>query len=312
MRSDPTLFPLSAPGSLADVLRTLAAEPGRHGLLAGGTELMVAFGSGRLPTRPLLSIQHLAELRFIRVDHDAIHIGSGTTFTDIRRHAALSAAVSVTRAIGIVDWFAGQPEPRHARWQHLQRLARRRLTPRPARLRRHPHPGKLNRRTHRPLRRVSSRLQANRAHTHRAPAHHHDPPPLRWLSPLHPQGRHPQRAGYLKGRTRCPGQSRGRHPRRHPHRRRRTRRPSAPLLRHGSRSCRARHRRCRHPPSTRRARPGNPPHRRHPLHRPLSCRGRRQSARRVSSLALANLYSDRNSPRPATDRSDATDRSPST
>jgi CO/xanthine dehydrogenase FAD-binding subunit len=73
------------------VLQQLAAEPGRHALLAGGTELMVALNTGRLGSRSLISIQHLRELRFIRVDTDMIRIGAGTTFTDIRRNEAIAA-----------------------------------------------------------------------------------------------------------------------------------------------------------------------------------------------------------------------------
>ncbi len=91
MRSDVSQFDLIAPPSLDAVLTTLAREPGKHTLLAGGTELMVALGTGRLNQHSLLSIQHLRELRFIGVDDSAIHIGSGTTFTDIRRSKAIAA-----------------------------------------------------------------------------------------------------------------------------------------------------------------------------------------------------------------------------
>ena len=93
MRSDVSHFSLHAPASLEAVLVRLAAEPGRHTPIAGGTELMVALNTGRLQQRSLLSIQHLRELRFIRVEVDAVHIGAGTTFSDIRRHAELSAAL---------------------------------------------------------------------------------------------------------------------------------------------------------------------------------------------------------------------------
>jgi len=90
MRSDAALFELEAPATLDAVLAQIAAEPGKYTAIAGGTELMVALGTGRLAQRSLLSIQHLNELRFIRVEDDAIHIGAGTTFTDIRRSAAIA------------------------------------------------------------------------------------------------------------------------------------------------------------------------------------------------------------------------------
>ncbi|MES2394246.1 MAG: FAD binding domain-containing protein [Acidobacteriota bacterium] len=90
MRSDVEQFELVAPPSLGSVLAQLAADPGKHTPIAGGTELMVALAAGRLQQRSLVSIHHLHELRFIRVESDAIHIGSGTTFTDIRRSAAIA------------------------------------------------------------------------------------------------------------------------------------------------------------------------------------------------------------------------------
>lgn len=89
MRSDVAGYELSAPANLQAVLTQIASEPGRHTLIAGGTELMVALNTGRLGTRALISIQHLRELRFIRVAADAIHIGAATTFTDIRRDETL-------------------------------------------------------------------------------------------------------------------------------------------------------------------------------------------------------------------------------
>ena len=91
MRSDVSAYELSAPANLQAALKQLAAEPGRHTLLAGGTELMVALNTGRLGSRSLISIQHLRELRFIRVEADAIQIGAGVTFTDIRGNATIAS-----------------------------------------------------------------------------------------------------------------------------------------------------------------------------------------------------------------------------
>lgn len=86
MHSDPTQYALTAPATLEAALHLLASKPGQHTPIAGGTELMVALGAGRLTQKSLVSIHHLAELRFIRTDDTHIHIGSGTTFTDIRRN----------------------------------------------------------------------------------------------------------------------------------------------------------------------------------------------------------------------------------
>ncbi len=89
MHSDASEFALTTAASLNDVLQQLAAEPGRHTPIAGGTELMVAFNTGRLTARSLVSIQHLQDLRFIRAEDDVVHLGAGTTFTDIRRSLVL-------------------------------------------------------------------------------------------------------------------------------------------------------------------------------------------------------------------------------
>jgi CO/xanthine dehydrogenase FAD-binding subunit len=102
MHSDVSQFALKAPSTLAAVLAQLAAEPGKHTPIAGGTELMVALNAGRLAQKSLLSINHLRELRFIHAESDAIHIGAGTTFTDIRRDKEI--AKSLPMLIQSASW----------------------------------------------------------------------------------------------------------------------------------------------------------------------------------------------------------------
>jgi CO/xanthine dehydrogenase FAD-binding subunit len=89
LHSNPLDYQLVAPASLQAVLETLASEPGHYTPIAGGTEIMVALGAGRLTKKNLVSINHLHELRFIDVTPDTIVLGSGTTFTDIRRNPTL-------------------------------------------------------------------------------------------------------------------------------------------------------------------------------------------------------------------------------
>lgn len=93
MRSDVTQYELTAPPTLTAVLEKLANEPGKHTPIAGGTELMVALGVGRLQPKSLLSLQHLAELRFIRQEGDSLVLGANTTFTDIRKNALVAEAL---------------------------------------------------------------------------------------------------------------------------------------------------------------------------------------------------------------------------
>jgi len=91
MRSNADEYELIAPPTLNAVLQTLAQNPTRYTPIAGGTELMVALSAGRLPQKHLLSINHLRELRFIEVTPGAITLGSGATFTDIRRNPLIAA-----------------------------------------------------------------------------------------------------------------------------------------------------------------------------------------------------------------------------
>jgi CO/xanthine dehydrogenase FAD-binding subunit len=95
MRSNVTNYELIAPSSLEAVLQILADSPDRYTPIAGGTELMVGLGAGRLQSKKLISLWNLEELRFIEVTPDAIIIGAGTTFTDIRKHPVIADEFSI-------------------------------------------------------------------------------------------------------------------------------------------------------------------------------------------------------------------------
>ena len=95
MRSNVNQYDLIAPTSLDAILQILADSPDHYTPIAGGTEIMVALGAGRLQSRKLVSLWNLEELRFIELTPDAIIIGAGTTFTDIRKHPTLSSEISI-------------------------------------------------------------------------------------------------------------------------------------------------------------------------------------------------------------------------
>jgi CO/xanthine dehydrogenase FAD-binding subunit len=95
MRSNVAQYELVAPNSLDAVLQILADSPDRYTPIAGGTELMVALGAGRLQSKKLISLWNLEELRFIEATPDAIIIGAGTTFTDIRKHSVIAKEFSI-------------------------------------------------------------------------------------------------------------------------------------------------------------------------------------------------------------------------
>jgi CO/xanthine dehydrogenase FAD-binding subunit len=95
MRSNVTQYDLIAPKSLDAVLQILSDSPDHYTPIAGGTELMVALGAGHLQPKKLISLWNLEELRFIEETPDAIIIGAGTTFTDIRKHPVITRELSL-------------------------------------------------------------------------------------------------------------------------------------------------------------------------------------------------------------------------
>jgi CO/xanthine dehydrogenase FAD-binding subunit len=56
---------------------------------------MVGLAAGRLRAQKLISLGSLEELRFIEATPDAIVIGAGTTFTDIRKHPVIAGEFSI-------------------------------------------------------------------------------------------------------------------------------------------------------------------------------------------------------------------------
>src|SRR5947208_15665733 len=86
MRSDPADYQLVAPGTLQAVVSLLAAEPGMWLPIAGGTDVMVQYAAGTLPSRKLVSIWNLPELRRIDVSPHELCVGAGCTYTDLREH----------------------------------------------------------------------------------------------------------------------------------------------------------------------------------------------------------------------------------
>jgi CO/xanthine dehydrogenase FAD-binding subunit len=90
MRARPSEYELVAPASLPAVLELLASEPGSWMPIAGGTELMVQYGAGRLGARKLVSLWGLPELRSIESTEQEVLIGAGCTYTDLRNDAVVT------------------------------------------------------------------------------------------------------------------------------------------------------------------------------------------------------------------------------
>lgn len=109
MRAVPAQYELVAPASLAAVLQLMAAEPGVWTPIAGGTELMVQFGAGRLQARKLVSIFDLPELRAIQMSAAWLTIGAGCTYTDIRKHSDITSEFPLlAKAAGWTGGIANQ------------------------------------------------------------------------------------------------------------------------------------------------------------------------------------------------------------
>ena len=90
MRSDPADYELVAPGSLSAVLTLLMERPGEWLPIAGGTDVMVQYASGKLAPRKLVSLWNLPELRRIDVSKDEVTVGAGCSYTDLREHEVIA------------------------------------------------------------------------------------------------------------------------------------------------------------------------------------------------------------------------------
>lgn len=86
MRADPRDYELVSPDSLHDAAALLAAEPSRWLPMAGGTDLMVLYASGKLDSRNLINIWNLPELRQIETTSEVIRVGAASTYSDLQKH----------------------------------------------------------------------------------------------------------------------------------------------------------------------------------------------------------------------------------
>src|ERR1700704_4878125 len=90
MRSNPADYEMIAPGSLHAIVSLMAKEPGVWVPIAGGTDVMVQYAAGKLPSRKLISIWNLPELRGIEILPGEIRIGAGCTYTELREHDVIA------------------------------------------------------------------------------------------------------------------------------------------------------------------------------------------------------------------------------
>src|SRR5262245_32235089 len=75
-------FELVRPKTLDDVVKARASRPAAK-LLGGGTDLVVNIRRGIVAPDALIDVNHVAELRKLTVDADAIEIGASVTLTEL-------------------------------------------------------------------------------------------------------------------------------------------------------------------------------------------------------------------------------------
>ena len=97
----------SAPGSLAEALQELAANPDAVPL-AGGTDLMVEVNFGRARPERLLGLRRLDELRGLELD-GRVRVGAGVTYTQL-----LTELGDSTPALAQAARTVGSPQIRNA------------------------------------------------------------------------------------------------------------------------------------------------------------------------------------------------------
>jgi len=95
MRANPGEYECVAPGTLSAVLSLLAQQPGAWLPIAGGTDVMVQYAAGKLPSRKLVSIWNLPELRRIEGNDDEVRIGAACSYTDLRENAIVAREFSL-------------------------------------------------------------------------------------------------------------------------------------------------------------------------------------------------------------------------
>src|ERR687888_431576 len=90
MRAYLPSYEMVVPRTLEDALALLRDEPGVWRPFAGGTDLMVLLEAGKLEHRKFFSVRHLPELRGVGEADGHVTLGALTTYTEVRRSAALA------------------------------------------------------------------------------------------------------------------------------------------------------------------------------------------------------------------------------
>ncbi|MDE0113380.1 MAG: xanthine dehydrogenase family protein subunit M [Albidovulum sp.] len=81
-----------APASVDEAVSALAAEPGKTGILAGGTDLLVQMKTGLIEPDLIVDIKKINDLNAIRRENGGFRIGAGVSGAQMGEHAELARA----------------------------------------------------------------------------------------------------------------------------------------------------------------------------------------------------------------------------
>ncbi len=90
MRAVVSEYDLVTPKALPEALELLSSNQGWRPM-AGGTDLMVVFNTGKLAFQRFVSVTNIPTLRAIEVEPEAVFIGAAVTYTEIRQHPLLKS-----------------------------------------------------------------------------------------------------------------------------------------------------------------------------------------------------------------------------
>lgn len=93
----PSPFDYNAPESLEEALSVLARVGGDGKVLAGGQSLLPILNMRLAAPAHIVDINRVAELAYVRVEPDAVHVGALARHADVERHEAAHGALPLLR-----------------------------------------------------------------------------------------------------------------------------------------------------------------------------------------------------------------------
>lgn len=80
--------------TIDEALKVLEEYKEKAKLIAGGTDVVIELRGGHIDPEMIIDISHIDEMKYIKEEEGYIHIGAGTTFTDIAHSELLDNKLS--------------------------------------------------------------------------------------------------------------------------------------------------------------------------------------------------------------------------